>query len=68
VLVGFVAGSLLGATFLHLIPEVVEVDPRFDIFIFALLGFASFFLLEKFCIGIISIAQTANAKFKHWLI
>jgi zinc and cadmium transporter len=43
----FAAGALLGAAFLDLFPEAVEIDGS-HIFKFALLGIVSFFLLEHY--------------------
>lgn len=51
-LVAFSAGALLGAAFLDLLPESLrEISNKDDIlkvFLFALLGFLSFFILENF--------------------
>ncbi len=47
VLVSFAAGVLLGASFFHLLPDSIEgagVEVAFELFI---LGFTSFFLLER---------------------
>lgn len=47
-LVAFSAGSLLGGAFLHLIPETVkETGGSIEIFIWLLVGFSIFFLLEQ---------------------
>lgn len=46
-LVGFSAGSLLGGALLHLIPEAIEGSTSFSIFIFVLLGFTIFFVIER---------------------
>ena len=47
VLVSFATGTLLGASFLDLLPEAVEYGIE-DIFLFPLLGIMSFFVIEKF--------------------
>jgi len=48
-LVAFSAGALLGGAFLHLIPEtMIKVGPRLDMFLWILVGFSIFFLLEQF--------------------
>jgi zinc and cadmium transporter len=46
-LVGLSAGALLGGAFLHLIPEAVEKFRTFDVFLYVLVGFVVFFLVEK---------------------
>jgi zinc and cadmium transporter len=49
VLVAFSAGSLLGGAFLHLIPEALEkTKDNFNIFLYLILGFVLFFILEQF--------------------
>ncbi len=49
VLVAFSAGSLVGGAFLHLIPEAVEkAGASLEIFLYLLLGFCLFFVLEQF--------------------
>jgi len=48
-LVAFSAGALIGGAFLHMIPETIDkIGPRLDIFLWLLLGFSLFFLLEQF--------------------
>jgi zinc and cadmium transporter len=48
-LVAFSAGALLGGAFLHLMPEAIaEVGARLDVFLYVLLGFCVFFMLEQF--------------------
>ena len=47
-LVSFAAGTLLGAAFLDLLPEVLEEGFNDSIAIFILIGLLSFFILEKF--------------------
>jgi len=50
-LVAFSAGALLGGAFLHLLPEAIETAGEggaFKIFIFVLLGFCLFYVLEDF--------------------
>jgi zinc and cadmium transporter len=46
-LVSLSAGALMGGAFLHLLPESVELSEGLDVFIFVLVGFALFFLIEK---------------------
>ena len=47
-LISFSAGSMIGATFLHLLPEVLEKDKKsLEIFILVLIGFSIFFILER---------------------
>ncbi len=49
VLVAFSAGGLIGGAFLHLIPEAVEeAGASLEIFLYLLLGFCLFFILEQF--------------------
>ncbi|MCD6400261.1 ZIP family metal transporter [candidate division WOR-3 bacterium] len=49
VLVAFSAGALIGGAFLHLIPETVKkTGPDIDMFLWLLLGFSVFFLMEQF--------------------
>jgi zinc and cadmium transporter len=48
-LVALSAGSLLSGAFLHMIPEAIEVSGNLNyIFIWVLIGFSLFFLLEQF--------------------
>ncbi|MDD4989869.1 MAG: ZIP family metal transporter [Candidatus Pacebacteria bacterium] len=50
-LVAFSAGALLGGAFLHLLPEAVETAGEANIlkvFVFVLLGFCLFYVLEEF--------------------
>ncbi len=48
-LLGFGAGGLIGGAFLHILPEAVGESEEFlTPFIYAISGFALFFLLEKF--------------------
>lgn len=46
--VPFAAGALLSATFFDLLPESFEVNGSTDIFIWILVGFLGFFLMERF--------------------
>ena len=46
-LVALSAGALMGGAFLHLIPEAVERFPLTDVFLYVLIGFSLFFLVEK---------------------
>jgi zinc and cadmium transporter len=51
VLVAFSAGALIGGAFLHLIPEAIaEVESKeiLKIFLFLILGFSTFYILEHF--------------------
>ncbi|MFH1656503.1 MAG: ZIP family metal transporter [Candidatus Nealsonbacteria bacterium] len=53
ILVAFSAGTLIGGAFLHLIPEAIsqigaEEKQLLSIFLFVLLGFCIFFILEQF--------------------
>ncbi len=49
VLVALSAGALIGGAFLHLLPEAIEeAGLSLDIFLFLLLGFCLFFILEQF--------------------
>jgi zinc and cadmium transporter len=47
ILIGLSAGALMGGAFLHLLPEAVEQRPGLDVFLFVLVGFIVFFLIEK---------------------
>jgi zinc and cadmium transporter len=47
ILVSLSAGALMGGAFLHLIPEAVEESKGMDIFLFVLVGFILFFVIEK---------------------
>ena len=47
-LVSLSAGALLGAVFIHLLPEAIELYSGTPIFIYTLVGFVLFFLMEKF--------------------
>jgi len=46
-LVAFAAGSMLGAAFLHLIPEAAAKSDNEAVFLYALAGFILFLLVEK---------------------
>ncbi len=46
--VGFAAGSLIGAAFLHLLPEALEKTSANNVFLATLFGFVLFFLLERY--------------------
>jgi len=46
-LVSLSAGALMGGAFVHLLPESVELSRGLDVFLFVLVGFALFFLIEK---------------------
>ncbi|HID43486.1 MAG TPA: ZIP family metal transporter, partial [Archaeoglobaceae archaeon] len=47
-LVAFSAGALMGGAFIHLMPESLEKMKSIHAFIVLLIGFSSFFLLERF--------------------
>ena len=47
-LVGFAAGALIGGAFLHLIPGAMEGLDSQRIFLYLILGFVLFFVLEKY--------------------
>ena len=47
VLIGLSAGALMGGAFLHLLPEAVEKRTGLDVYLFVLIGFILFFLIEK---------------------
>jgi zinc and cadmium transporter len=48
-LVGFSAGGLMGGAFLHLLPELIKEGGKIEEkFLFVLVGFSLFFILEKF--------------------
>jgi len=46
-LVALSAGALMGGAFLHLIPEAIEKSTNSGVFIYVLIGFTVFFLIEK---------------------
>lgn len=48
IIVGFAAGSLIGSAFLHLLPEAAEKSSSQSLFLYALIGFTVFFLMEKY--------------------
>lgn len=48
-LVAFAAGSLLGGAFLHLLPEsIADYSLNIQLFIWVVVGFLRFFVLEQF--------------------
>lgn len=47
-LISFSAGALIGAAFLHLIPEAVEKSGHNEVYLFVIVGFILFFILEKY--------------------
>ncbi len=47
-LIGFSAGGLIGGAFLHLLPEALEQGETNAVFSYLILGFISFFILEKY--------------------
>ncbi|MFH1387504.1 MAG: ZIP family metal transporter [bacterium] len=46
-LVGFSAGALAGGAFLHLLPESLETLKPGEAFVYTLIGFSLFFLMER---------------------
>ena len=46
--IGFAVGALLGVVFLDLLPEALEFEKADTVFLWALIGFLIFFLLERF--------------------
>jgi zinc and cadmium transporter len=46
-LVSLSTGALMGGAFLHLIPEALEKSVNHNIFTYVLIGFVSFFFIEK---------------------
>ena len=47
ILVGLSAGTLMGGAFLHLLPEATEDNTGLDVFVYVLVGFIIFFIIEK---------------------
>jgi zinc and cadmium transporter len=47
ILVSLSAGVLMGGAFIHLLPEAIEVADQSNIFVFVLVGFVLFFIMEK---------------------
>jgi zinc and cadmium transporter len=47
-LVGFAAGGLMGGAFLHLLPEAMEKSGSDLVSLYALVGFTTFFLMERY--------------------
>ncbi len=47
-LISFAAGGLIGGAFLHLLPESLEQSRDSNIFLYVILGFVLFFVLEKY--------------------
>jgi len=47
ILIGLSAGALMGGAFLHLLPEAVEKSTGLNVYLFVLIGFILFFLIEK---------------------
>lgn len=48
ILIGFAAGGLIGGALLHLLPEALESSPYNIVFLYLVLGFIFFFILEKY--------------------
>ncbi|MCQ9207249.1 MAG: ZIP family metal transporter [Omnitrophica bacterium] len=47
-IVGFAAGTLIGSAFLHLLPEAMEHAKSEQVFLYALIGFTLFFVMERY--------------------
>lgn len=47
-IVGFAAGTLIGGAFLHLLPEAMEHAKSEQVFLYALIGFTLFFVMERY--------------------
>ncbi len=48
-LIGFSAGGLIGAAFLHILPEALEqYQNNNDVFFYVIVGFVAFFILERY--------------------
>lgn len=48
ILISFSAGSLIGGAFLHLIPEAVEKNAQLNVYLYVIVGFVLFFILERY--------------------
>jgi zinc and cadmium transporter len=46
-LVSLASGALMGGAFLHLLPEAIEKNEGKDVFIWVLVAFVAFFIIEK---------------------
>ena len=69
VLVALSTGALLGGAFLHLLPEAVaEKDGNLAIFLYLLLGFSIFFVLEQFLLWRHEHTASPKAKPFSYLI
>ncbi|MFH1594667.1 MAG: ZIP family metal transporter [Candidatus Omnitrophota bacterium] len=47
-IVGFAAGGMIGGAFLHLLPEALELGGGDRVFLYALVGFTVFFIMERY--------------------
>lgn len=47
-MVGFSAGGLIGGAFFHLLPESIECSKSINTFLFTIIGFVVFFILERY--------------------
>jgi zinc and cadmium transporter len=47
ILVSLSAGTLMGGTFFHLLPEAIEISTNANVFLYVIIGFTLFFFLEK---------------------
>ena len=47
-LIGFAAGGLIGSAFLHLLPEAIRRSGNESIFLYTIIGFTAFFLMERY--------------------
>lgn len=47
-LIGFSAGGLIGGAFLHLLPEAIEISNSLAVYVYLIIGFILFFVLERY--------------------
>lgn len=47
-LIAFAAGGLMGAAFLHILPEIINDFGTGNVFLYVIMGFVFFFILEKY--------------------
>jgi len=47
-MIGFAAGSMIGASFLHLLPESLEHCASNTVFLYVVAGFGFFFIMERY--------------------
>lgn len=48
ILIGFSAGGLIGGAFLHILPEAMEQSRDPNIFLYVIIGFIIFFVMERY--------------------